>query len=113
MRRSAPRNRSRSWGGLFAVEGQRPQKFLHPDRQRADPFAKIVADSLAVFWIGEDATQDRRDAIVLAFPRQHVLQPVKRLDDAHARPASPSQLADGCVFETDFLITKLDRLPAG
>jgi hypothetical protein len=28
---------------------------------------------------------------------------VKRLNDAHARSASPSQLAHGCVFETDFL----------
>ncbi len=63
--------------------------------------------------IWEQSAEEVRYWLSIVLPRHHVLHPIERLNDAHARTSGPIETAGRCRLEMDDLLSKDDRLQAG
>jgi len=95
-------------GSPICLAQQVTQKILHPGRERADAATEILDDGRAMIGIVEDRAQPCTDTPAIL--RQHVLEPMQRLHDAHGRSACPIELAGRGLPEIDHQIAKLKGL---
>ena len=83
----------------------------HPCREGVETAAKIVANSFSLFWVLQNFPDLLKNRIAVGW--QHVVEPVKSLNDAHRRPACPIEPARSGQLEIDDELVEVNRAEPG
>jgi len=82
-------------------------EITHPCGESVESAAKIVANRLSLFWVFQNFSDFLKDRIAIGW--EHVVEPVKGLNDAHRRPSRPIEPARSGQFEVDDESVKVNR----
>ena len=92
---------------LIRVMNESADEITHPCGESVESAAKIVANRLSLFWVLQNFSDFLKDRIAIGW--EHVVEPVKGLNDAHRRPSRPIEPARSGQFEVDDESVKVNR----
>jgi hypothetical protein len=85
---------------------------LHPDGKRGQAGPQIVADRWSMSRVREDFAEMVDNSALLRRLRQHILEPMERLNHSHCGTPRPKQPTGCGRFELDYLIAQTNRFEA-
>jgi hypothetical protein len=85
---------------------------LHPDRKREQAGPQIVADRGSMSRVREDFAEMVDNSVPLRRLRQHILEPMERLNHSHRGTPRPEKPTRCGRFELDYLIAQTNRFEA-
>jgi len=91
---------------LILICKERRNQLAHPSRQRIETRPKILADGLPVFGVVQAPLELLQDRV--GVHGNHVVEPMKSLNNAHRRSARPIEPTRGRELEVDYQLIELN-----
>jgi hypothetical protein len=96
---------------LIRIAKESGDEVPHPSGESVEAAAKVVANGFALSWVFQNSRDPFQNRIAIS--REHVVQPVKCLYDAHCRPAGPVEPAWSGQFEGDNELVEVNGTEPG
>lgn len=93
------------------IEKKSGDEIPHPTGESVEAAAKVVANGFALSWVLQNSPDLFEDRIAVS--REHVVQPVKGLNDAHRWSSGPIESAGRSEFEVDDEFVEANRAEPG